>query len=275
MKKQNFRSHIIVSLVVLVIMSCGVLSNAVETQLTYTPQSTYTPYPTFTPNVSSTPEVSPTAENASKPDGPAVLYENDFSDSKNTLEIVEYERYRTSQENGVYVVEHLTGGPAYIAIPVDANNFVIDVEVSVREGPEEGATFGIGFRGQEGYDEEYYRWRLSTNGNFHLHANLAGEILPLEWFERDYEISGDWFVSTAINQGYDEKNHLRIIANEDELTFFVNDQIVMYARDSRLNNTYFALIAHADGYSITIFDNLIITEIDNNVLKEFQFPEGG
>lgn len=272
MVKKKYWIYIQIVITVLPILACGVFSEMEEPQPTYTPLPTYTPYPTFAPNVTTTPDVTPAPDFTPTLEGPIVLYENDFTDPNNTLEIVELERYQTSQENGAYYVEHLSGGPTYIALPVTAYNFIFDVDVSVLKGPDDGATFGLGFRGREGYSGEYYRWRISTNGNFHIHANTNDNILPLEWFERDYDVAGDWFKSSAINQGYGVTNHLRIVANGDEISFFINNQMVMQARDSRLQNNYFALITHADGYSETTFDNLMITELDEKILNEFQFP---
>ena len=261
MLKKKYGIMLCAALATLISLACGALSGPGGLQATQAPLPTYTPYPTYTPAVPPTPE------------GPQVLYENDFSDPENTLEIVDLERFSTSMKDGAYAVEHLSGGPAYIAIPVTAYNFVFDVDVSALQGPEDGATYGIGFRGREGYGGDYYRWRISTNGNFHLHASTDDKILPLEWFERGYDVAGDWFKSAAINQGYGATNHLRVVADEDELTFFINDQIVMHARDSRLQNTYFALITHADGYSETTFDDLRIAELDDSIIEEAQFPD--
>lgn len=270
---------VIIRLVVVafLLLSCSVFSRVEEALPTYTPPPTYTPQPTYTPYPTEALTVDTQPSYTIEPENNIeVFYENDFSDVENSLKIVSSDRYETTQEDGVYKIEHSADSPIYIAIPVTAYDFILDVDISVQSGPEDGATFGLGFRGQEGFDHGYYRWRISTNGNFHMHANINNETLPLEWFERDYDIAGDWFSSSAIEQGFGVFNHLRVVANGEQLTFYINDQMVMKARDNRLQNSQFALITYADGYSETIIDNLKITELDDKVLSDLGvIQEGG
>jgi hypothetical protein len=117
-------------------------------------------------------------------------------------------------------------------------------------GPDKNI-YGILFR----YDldgDDFYVFEIRGDGFYSLAVDGAKHTEP--------EVIVDWTESSAINKGQ-QTNHLKVIAVGDSMEYYVNDQLLGTAQDSRLTAGtigFFAGSIDEGGVQIA-FDNLKIT----------------
>jgi len=193
-----------------------------------------------------------------------VLFEDDFSDPNWGFSDVEAENYRAWHQDGEFHVRRTAGDPAYVKLTgLVVSDFAVEVDARVIEGPEEAASYGFAYRGTAGFGPDYYRWQVSTDGTFNVQGNIeGGDSDDLEWYSRDFGTEGGWFNTPFIWRGYDKTNHLKLECRGSEMSFYVNDKLVLQAVDSRLLEGEISLVTVADGEVETVFDNFRIYELD-------------
>jgi hypothetical protein len=129
-------------------------------------------------------------------------------------------------------------------------DFALEVDVYQRSGPPEGSS-GILFRMQD--SGRFYRFEITGNGLFMVERRDSDgswtRLLP------------DWTPSTAINQGLNVANRLKIIATGPTMNFYANDVLLTQVTDSASSEGSIALDAGTfGGANLQVsFDNLAIT----------------
>lgn len=131
-------------------------------------------------------------------------------------------------------------------------DFLLEVDVWQRSGPPE-SSFGVLFRMQDG--QQFYRFDVTGSGLFMVERRNADgtwtRLIP------------EWSPTTALNQGLNVANRLKVIAAGPTLTFYVNDVLLTQVNDSTFNSGGIALDAgtFGGGNLQVSFDNLSITSV--------------
>lgn len=129
-------------------------------------------------------------------------------------------------------------------------DFVLEVDAWQRSGPPE-SSYGILFRMQDG--QQFYRFDVTGSGLFMVERRNADgtwtRLIP------------DWSPTTALNQGLNVANRLKVIAAGPTLTFYANDVLLTQVDDATFSNGGIALDAgtFGGGNLQVTFDNLSIT----------------
>ena len=132
-----------------------------------------------------------------------------------------------------------------------AGDFVAEVEVSHYDGPliNEG---GLLFRYVD--SANFYLVSVSSDGYFVVKKLVDGEWVTLvEWTESD-----------AANTGSRSANYLTVLAEGEQLAFFINDELVAEVADDSFSEGGVALVAGTlDEYEVDIaFDNFALWSLD-------------
>lgn len=130
------------------------------------------------------------------------------------------------------------------------DDFVLEVEAWQRAGAPE-SSYGILFRLQE--DQQFYRFDVTGNGLFIVECRQADGT----WLR----LTPEWTPTSALNQGLNVANRLKIIAAGSTLTFYANDVLLTQVVDEALAAGGIALDAgtFGGGDLQVSFDNLTIT----------------
>ncbi len=115
--------------------------------------------------------------------------------------------------------------------------------------------YGMLFRVDDDSDS-FYAFEVSGDGYIWIGwcSDLCrGDALAL--------VGGDWFQSGAVNQGLQETNRLRVVAEGTRMTFFVNGVEVGRTSDSRLAEGDVAVAVETLGEPgvRVVFDNFKVT----------------
>ena len=131
-------------------------------------------------------------------------------------------------------------------------DFVLEVDAWQRSGPPE-SSYGILFRIQDG--QQFYRFDVTGSGLFMVERRNADET----WTR----LIPEWSPTTALNQGLNVANRLKVIAAGPTLTFYVNDVLLTQVNDSTFSSGGIALDAgtFGGGNLQVSFDNLSITSV--------------
>lgn len=130
-------------------------------------------------------------------------------------------------------------------------DFVLEVDTWQRSGPPEGS-YGVLFRIQE--DGQFLRFDITGSGAYIVERHNADG----SWTR----LVPDWVPTTAINQGLNVGNRLKIIAAGSNLTFYANDILLIQLTDDSPVSGAIALDAgtFGGGNLQVSFDNLTITQ---------------
>jgi len=109
-------------------------------------------------------------------------------------------------------------GGAYSYAAPHFGDFDLRVEAQAVSGPVDNG-YGVIFRLQNkdnanDQDDSYYLFLISSDGYYRISRVVDG----------DEKILSDWIDSTAIQQGLNAVNRLRVVARGDQFHFYVNDQ---------------------------------------------------
>jgi hypothetical protein len=185
-----------------------------------------------------------------------LLYQDDFRNPDSGWE--EWDDAATSAKYvdgeyrlGVNLQDYMVW--SYPAYDKDLRDFAIDVDARQVEGSLD-STFGPIVRVQT-EEENYYWFQISGDGYFSVELKENGEWILLH----------EWEASSAINQGLDATNQLRLICYEDRFSFYVNGTHLIDVTDDALRAGSFGLAAGAyDEPPVAVdFDNLSIYELQN------------
>jgi len=140
--------------------------------------------------------------------------------------------------------------------PVDTKefkDFAIEVDARQVEGSLD-STFGPIVRVQTD-DERYYWFQISGAGYFSVELKEEGEWVRLQ----------DWEESSAVTQGLDATNRIRVICYEDRFSFSVNGTHLADVTDDTLRAGIIGLAAGAytEPPVVVDFDNLSVYELQN------------
>lgn len=117
--------------------------------------------------------------------------------------------------------------------------------------------FGMLFR-VDNEQKRFYMFKVSSDGYVFIGRCNEGcsEVNSL--------VTTDWFASSAINQGEEATNVLRVIASGSEMSFFVNGEEVGHASDDVLTQGDIGLMAEtfAPGGLQVAFDNFSVTPLE-------------
>lgn len=129
-------------------------------------------------------------------------------------------------------------------------DFALEVDATQRAGPAE-SSYGVLFRMVDGH--QFYRFEITGNGLYmierHNDDGTWTRLVP------------DWTPTSAIVQGMNQTNRLRVLAVGSSLTFYVNDILLTTVTDTTYPSGAIALDAGTfGGANMQVsFDNLAIT----------------
>lgn len=222
-------------------LACSAVSNMLATP---TPVPTNTPLPTFTPVPTNTPLPTSTPETE-------VLFEDtSFLNSCSTESTTEVERF---VENGVFNLRIIPSSFVGWAecTKVEFTDFVVEADATQVSGPNNN-TYGILFR--YGLDsDDFYVFVISGDGYYALAIDGAKRESP--------DMLVEWSRSSAILQGAQQTNHLKVVVIGDRISYYVNDQLLGETQNSNLSTGTVGFFAGAidEGNVQISFDNLKVT----------------
>ncbi|MBI2334002.1 MAG: hypothetical protein HYU84_17900 [Chloroflexi bacterium] len=229
---KNYRLYFFSLLSLVVVLACTTLTNIIATP-TPVPVNTPFPSPTPVPTLSSN-----------------VLFEDgEFTNSCVTGGTDSVDRF---VENGQFMISVAdTSIVAWAECTTDQfDDFVLEVDASQVSGPDNNI-YGVLFR----YDtdvNEFYVFAISGDGYY---------VLAVDGPDRsDPEMLMEWTPSPSINLG-NATNHIKVEAIGSRIAFYVNDQYLGEAQDSRLATGVVGFfVGTIDNGGIQIgYDNLKIT----------------
>lgn len=129
------------------------------------------------------------------------------------------------------------------------SDFSLEVDARLAGGSPT-STFGVMFRIQN--PDEFYRFEITADGMYILERHDANG----SWVRH----TDDWLDTTAINQGVEATNRLKVVADGDRITIFVNDILLEEVTDDAYPSGNIALdVGTFDGSGARVsFDNLIV-----------------
>ena len=136
---------------------------------------------------------------------------------------------------------------------LDGANFgdlALEVDVAQRSGPAD-SSYGVLFRMQDG--QQFYRFDITGNGLYVIERRNSDGT----WTR----LVPDWTPTTALNQGLNAVNRLKVIAAGPDLTFYANDVLLTQLTDPTFSSGGIALDAgtFGGGNLQVSFDNLVVT----------------
>jgi hypothetical protein len=180
----------------------------------------------------------------------SLIFADDFSDPGSGWDIYAEDDTASNYvdgeyELGVYRDNYVTWGNPE---GQQFTNLQIEVDVRTMEGPLDN-NFGILVRYQPD-DDNFYWFEISADGYYSVDLMQAGEWVGLV----------DWAESDAINQGLGATNHLVVVCNRDQFTFYVNDTYLTVVNDATFDSGNIGLAAgtYDEPGSVIHFDNLKI-----------------
>jgi hypothetical protein len=188
--------------------------------------------------------------------GDRLLYQDDFRDPASGWESWDEVYTSAKYVDGEYrlaVTRRNYMVWSYPAYDKDLRNFAIDVDARQVEGSLD-SSFGPIVRVQAEV-EEYYWFQISGDGYFSVELKEEGEWILLH----------EWEASSAIKQGLDATNQLRVICYEDRFGFYVNGTHLTDVTDDslRAGNVGLAAGAYDEPPVAVDFDNLTVYELQD------------
>lgn len=162
--------------------------------------------------------------------------------------------------NGVYEFEIKADDlTTWTTAGLEFANGIYEVEATQIGGPDNNL-YGMLFR-VNNETEDFYAFQISGDGYVWIGRYKNGgetEATP---------IIGDWWLeSTAVHQGADITNHLRVRAEAGNLIFYVNDQEVGRVTDNTFAQGDIGLITGSLGQGgvLVQFDNFKVSPLPEN-----------
>jgi hypothetical protein len=167
---------------------------------------------------------------------------------------IDNEDLQTWHEDGVFHINSETTERQFIELPeISAADFTLEFSVQVQPGFVAGAEYGIAFRGAEGFERDFYHWRISTNGRIIAYANtIHGPRGAMQGYEPQAN-AVDWLDTPAYERTMNAVNHFALTCEGDTCQYSINEELVLQTRDPRLVSGGFALVT-AGVLHITVED---------------------
>lgn len=155
-----------------------------------------------------------------------LLYEETFDDPASGWDTYSEDDTWAGYVDGEYRLEvyrdnYVTWGNPEPGLDLDG--FVIEVDARQVEGPLDN-NFGLLVRYQAD-DENYYWFEISSDGYYSVDLMQAGEWITLV----------GWQTSEAINQGGGATNHLQVISDGSQFSFYANGTHLTDVTDNALD----------------------------------------
>jgi 3-keto-disaccharide hydrolase/zinc-ribbon domain len=187
-----------------------------------------------------------------EPEARVLLYADDFSDSTSGWETTSDSDGSVAYLDGEYRVVVYNANSVVWSNPATTRqflNFEIEVEARQVEGPL-NSNYGVLVHYQE--DERFYWFQVSSDGHFTVALRQADGWKQLV----------DWQASSAIHQGMNTINRLKVICIGDRYSFYINGVRVTDVTDDTLSGGNIGLAAGTFGEpGVTVsFDNLGVFE---------------
>jgi len=179
-----------------------------------------------------------------------VLFQDDLTVDDGNWDLNDTENTERSIANGQYIMEIKTAGitawGGHSSLE-SLGDFILDVDLTKLDGPDNNE-FGIMFRYISG--DNHYRLALGSDGYFRIYGKEEDEFF--------YIIS--WVPIPEVNQG-NTTNHLRLVAEGNQFTVYLNGEMVAKVLDRRFESGAIAPYARAyDDPGVLIgFDNFMVT----------------
>ncbi len=188
--------------------------------------------------------------------GDRLLYQDDFRDPASGWEawdeVGTSARYVDGEYRlGVALRNYMVW--SYPAYDKELRNFAIEVDARQVEGSLD-SSLGPIVRVQA-EEENYYWFQISGDGYFSVELKEEGEWILLH----------EWEASSAIKQGLDATNQLRVICYEDHFSFYANGTHLIDVTDDalRAGNVGLAAGAYDEPPVAVQFDNLRVYELQD------------
>jgi hypothetical protein len=179
----------------------------------------------------------------------ALLYEDDFEDPGSGWDVYNDGDTQAIYSGGEYRLAIYTDNYVVWTTPepaLDLSDFVIEVEARQVEGPLDN-NLGLLVRYQED-DDSFYWFQISSDGYFSVDLHEGGDWVSLV----------GWEASSAIEQGLDATNRLRLVCRGNEFRFYVNDSPLTSLVDHTYTTGNIGLAAGTfdEPGVVVLFDNL-------------------
>ncbi len=154
-------------------------------------------------------------------------------------------------ENGVYRAYTPTTGYLWGLNDQEHTNVVAQVEVTpLTIYTDVGA--GIVCRADESNNGDGYYFMINPNGYYSIQIGRGDGFIPLV----------DWQPSRAVRTGID-RNTIRAVCLDDQLSMYVNDQLVATTSDTTYQSGYAGLAVAAGNFSVDMtFDNVTLYSVE-------------
>jgi hypothetical protein len=181
---------------------------------------------------------------------PKLLFKDDFSNDKTGWDIYEGEDMTTGYENDMFVI--LNNAPQYYTYAYANKNLSdtsIVVESTLLSGPMDVES---GIICRSNYENFYYAV-VSIDGFYGIAKSIGDDY--------EYIQSDGMYENAAINLG-NEMNTIRFDCIGNELTLYVNGQLLSSVTDDQLTNGDIGLLVgtYDEGDAKFGFDNLVVTK---------------
>jgi hypothetical protein len=197
---------------------------------------------------------SPTPEVPPPVPSPILPYEDDFSDPRSgwpseSLEdremIYQDDEYHILVKNFDWAV---CGWNRNTGLFTD---FALEIDARLVSGPE-GSCYGVIFRVQQTWAENYYRFLVSGDG-YYLVGTKTNDV---------WTVLQDWKKSTFINQG-NSTNHLKVVCQGSQIEVYVNGHHLTTLTDDSFAVGYVGMIVDTpEPTSHVAFDNIQVYSPD-------------
>jgi hypothetical protein len=156
------------------------------------------------------------------PGSGALLFADDFADPGSGWDVFAEDDTAADYADGEYRVGVYRDNYVAWGNPQDQqfDNFAVEVDARTVEGPLDN-NFGILVRYQADGDN-FYWFEISSDGYYSVDMMQAGEWVGLV----------DWVESDAINQGIGATNHLRVVCDRDQFSFYANGTYLVDVSDA-------------------------------------------
>ena len=162
-------------------------------------------------------------------------------------------------KDGVYeMFVELMGDVFWVTAGRNFSDGVYEVEATPLDGAVDNG-YGMLFHVDQ-EEESFYVFKVSSDG--YVFIGRCSESCA----EAEVLVDRDWFPSTAVNQGLEVTNKLRVVTSGPEMTFYVNDTEVGQATDEALTKGDIGLLAETftPGGLRVVFDNFKVTPLETN-----------
>ena len=213
--------------------------------LTY---STATPAPATVTPLGATPVA---ATSSPAPQGPTVLFEDDFEAPWSGWEIGDYEQGSVGPKDGAYSVR-CAGEQTWMwgVANLYFTDLIMEVDATqVTAGPENNNDYGVICRLQS--DGDGYQMIVSGDGYYAIYLREEGTYTALVEFQQ----------SGLVRRG-DATNHIRAVCDGPSLSLYVNGSFLGSVEDTTFTagDIAFTATSYEDAPTEILFDNLVVYE---------------